>query len=47
MCLDFPSDPVAKHLPVNAGDTGSWSGKVTRAAEQVGLCATATEVCTR
>ena len=41
----FPSGPVVKNPPANAGDQGfnPWSGKIPRAAEQLSLCTTTTE----
>ena len=42
---DFPSGPMVKDLPANAGDTGSVPGPrmIPYAAEPLSLCATATE----
>ena len=42
---DFPRGTVVKNPPANAGDMGSipWSGKIPHAAEQLSLCATASE----
>ena len=40
---DFPGGAVVKNPPANAGDTGSRSGKIPHAVEQLSLCATTTE----
>ena len=42
-CRDFPSSPVAKNLPANAGDAGSIPGpgtKIPQALEQLSLHST-------
>ena len=43
----FPSSPVVKNPPANAGDTGLIPGrgtKISRALEQLGPCTTTTEL---
>ena len=40
---NFPSGPVVKNPSANADGLGPWSGKIPHAAEQLRLCATATE----
>ena len=43
--MDFPSGPVGKNLPADAGDTGSISGqgRSHMPVEQLSLCTTTTE----
>ena len=45
--LDFPCGPVARSLPVNAGDMGfdPWSGKTPHASGQLSPFVRATEAC--
>ena len=45
MTRDFPRGSVVKHLPANAGDTGSspGPGRIPHAVEQLSPCATTTE----